>query len=260
MFENRDPSAAAEAVTNVGIVVVAAGSGQRLGHGIPKARVLCGGRTLLEHALDGVIAAGLAASVVVVLPEKDHVLEDVVSRASRSGSVISSVVGGSTRSASVRAGLDALPQDIGVVLVHDAARSLTPASVFERVAAAVRTGSAAVIPVLPVVDTVKVVRDEVVVSTPDRSSLRAVQTPQGFDAAALRAAHTDAAAAHEAVTDDAMLMEARGASVHVVDGDPLAFKITTPLDLVVAEAVLAAGEQLPDRSPDRPVVHHVVQP
>lgn len=256
MPENRDPSPPVEAVGDVGIIVVAAGSGQRLGRGIPKARVVCGGRTLLEHALDGVVSSGLAGHVVVVLPEEDDVLEDVVSRASRSGSAVSGVVGGSTRSASVRAGLDALPKNVGIVLVHDAARSLTPATVFERVAAAVRSGSAAVIPVLPVVDTVKVVSGRTVVSTPDRSSLRAVQTPQGFDAAELRAAHTDAAAALVAVTDDAMLMEARGASVHVVDGDPLAFKITTPLDLLVAEAVLAAGERLPDRS----VVQHVVQP
>lgn len=259
MPENSDPSPSTEVGADVGIIVVAAGSGQRLGHGIPKARVVCGGRTLLEHALDGVLSSGLAGHVVVVLPEQDHVLEDVVSRASRSGSAVSGVIGGSTRSASVRAGLDALPQNIGIVLVHDAARPLAPTSVFERVAAAVRSGSAAVIPVLPVVDTVKVVSGRSVLSTLDRSSLRAVQTPQGFDAARLRAAHTDAAAAHEAVTDDAMLMEARGAPVHVVDGDPLAFKITTPLDLLVAEAVLASGGQLPNRFPDRPIVQHVVQ-
>lgn len=241
MSENPDQSP-----ESVGIILVAAGSGQRLGHGIPKARVLCGGRTLLEHALDGVAASGVAHHVVVVLPEQDAVLEALVARASDRHGTIRGVVGGSTRSASVRAGLEALPEDVDIVLVHDAARSLTPGSVFERVAAAVRSGSAAVIPVVPVVDTVKVVDAGTVVATPDRSTLRAVQTPQGFEAASLRVAHAGAAAGIAAVTDDAMLMEALGTPVHVVDGHSLAFKITTPLDLLIAEAVLAAAPRSPD--------------
>ncbi|OUM43511.1 2-C-methyl-D-erythritol 4-phosphate cytidylyltransferase [Arthrobacter sedimenti] len=228
----------------VGVVLVAAGSGQRLGQGIPKARVLCGGRTLLEHSLESVVASGVAASVVVVLPAGDGVLSAVVDRAGRRaagvGTVrITGVAGGATRAASVRAGLDALPPSAAVVLVHDAARALTPSSVFQRVVAAVLAGAPAVIPVLPVVDTVKVVTGDVVTATPDRAALRAVQTPQGFDARALRAAHASATASDLGVTDDAMLLEAQGATVHVVEGDALAFKVTTPLDLVIAEAVLA---------------------
>ncbi len=228
------------AVPAVGVVVVAAGSGQRLGRGIPKARVLCGGRTLLERSLDAVVAAGIATSVVVVLPQDDAVLSDVVDAAGRPGGpAVTAVTGGATRTASVRAGLDALPASIAVVLVHDAARALTPPDVFRRVAAAVAAGASAVIPVLPVVDTVKVVDGDTVTATPDRGTLRAVQTPQGFDAAALRAAHAATGPAARTATDDAMLMEAHGATVRVVDGDALAFKVTTPLDLVIAEAVLA---------------------
>ena len=253
----------------VGVVIVAAGSGQRLGHGIPKARVLCGGRTLLDHAVDAVLLAGVATAVVVVLPEGDDVLAAVVAEAAArsaahrtvdTGAVpdspdpaestrdtasthtpvlVSAVVGGATRTASVRAGLDALPPTVGVVLVHDAARALTPPAVFRRVATAVAEGATAVIPVLPVVDTVKVVHGDLVTATPDRAALRAVQTPQGFDAGALRVAHAGDAAAHPGITDDAMLMEALGHAVRVVPGDPLAFKVTTPLDLVIAEAVLA---------------------
>lgn len=240
---NRPPEPA-----EVGVVLVAAGSGQRLGRGIPKARVLCGGRTLLEHALGSILASGVAGSVVVVLPAGDDILAATVERVARETAGTTSVTGvsgGATRTASVRAGLDALPASIAVVLVHDAARALTPPAVFLRVAAAVEAGATAVIPVLPVVDTVKAVADGVVTATPDRAALRAVQTPQGFDAAALRTAHAETAAGDSAVTDDAMLMEARGYRVHVVHGDFLAFKVTTPWDLVVAEAVLARGAGAP---------------
>ena len=223
----------------VGIVVVAAGSGQRLGQGMPKARVVCGGRTLLEHALGAAIGSGVATSIVVVIPDGDVVLAEVVSRAAEQHPGITAVPGGATRSASVRVGLDALLAGTGIVLVHDAARAFTPAEVFRRVTAAVSAGAAAVIPVVPVIDTVKAVIGDTVSSTPDRAALRAVQTPQGFDAAALQAAHAAPAAAHAGVTDDAMLMEALGATVMVVDGHVLAFKVTTPLDLTIAEAVLA---------------------
>ncbi len=213
---------------------------------MPKARVPCGGRVLLEHALDAVIASSVASVVVVVLPADDALLAAVVERAadltgSRTPAVrIMSVAGGATRTASVRAGLGAMPASVRVVLVHDAARALTPTAVFQRVAAAVQDGATAVVPVVPVVDTVKIVDRNIVVSTPDRSTLRAVQTPQGFDVARLRAAHAGNGALDPTVTDDATLMESLGAVVHVVEGDSLAFKITTPLDLVIAEAVLAA--------------------
>ncbi|THJ65082.1 2-C-methyl-D-erythritol 4-phosphate cytidylyltransferase [Arthrobacter echini] len=228
--------------TGVAVIVVAAGSGQRLGHGIPKARVLCGGLTLLEHSLRAVVASKVAEHVVVVLPAHDDVLPDVVARVAADGPGtprILTVTGGATRTSSVSAGLRALPDSIGTVLVHDAARALTPPGVFARVAAAVSTDAGAVIPVLPVADTIKMIEGDLVTRTPDRAALRAVQTPQGFDAVALIDAHASTAAGGPAITDDAMLMEALGIPVHVVDGDPLAFKVTTPLDLVIAEAVLA---------------------
>jgi 2-C-methyl-D-erythritol 4-phosphate cytidylyltransferase len=124
------------------------------------------------------------------------------------------------------------------VLVHDAARALTPADLFVRVVDALRAGSNAVIPVLPVVDTIKSVdADGTVTGTPDRSTLRAVQTPQGFDVDLLERANRDAADA----TDDAGLVERLGERITTVAGDPLAFKITTPLDLVLARTVLASG-------------------
>lgn len=227
------------------MVLVAAGSGQRLGHGIPKARVLCAGRTLLEHALGAALSADIATSVVAVLPAEDAVLTEVVERAARrsvaGGSAvrITAVPGGPTRTASVRAGLDALPGSTTVVLIHDAARALTPAGVFREVTAAVAAGMPAVIPVLPVVDTVKTVDGNLVTGTPDRAGLRAVQTPQGFDATLLRSVHGSALAQAPGITDDAMLMEVQGIPVHVVPGHAHGFKVTTPLDLVVAEAVLA---------------------
>lgn len=157
------------------------------------------------------------------------------------GSAVSVVVGGGTRTESVRlalaAALDAVP-DIDVVLVHDAARALTPPAVFTTVVDAVRAGQAAVVPVLPLVDTVKHIDTTGrVLSTVDRSTLRSVQTPQGFTLELLRRAHQT----RGEVTDDAGLVEAMGEPVHTVPGDPLAFKVTTAFDLVLAEAVLGSS-------------------
>lgn len=145
------------------------------------------------------------------------------------------VVGGAERTDSVRAGL-AAAGDAELVLVHDAARPLTPAPMIERVVAALRAGASAVIPVLPVADTIKRVGpDGAVEATVDRADLRAVQTPQGFTAAALRAAYD--AAPGELATDDAGLVERAGGTVVTVPGDPLALKITTAFDLRVAEVL-----------------------
>lgn len=146
------------------------------------------------------------------------------------------VAGGEERSDSVAAGLRALPPAVGIVLVHDAARALTPASVFERVVAAVRHGHPAVTPALRVTDTIKTVDiREHVVSTPDRASLRAVQTPQGFLRETLERAHRDGGGA---VTDDAGLVEAMGGSVLVVEGDARSLKITGPEDLAIVSSWL----------------------
>jgi 2-C-methyl-D-erythritol 4-phosphate cytidylyltransferase len=147
------------------------------------------------------------------------------------------VAGGAERTHSVAAGLALVDPDVHVVLVHDAARCLTPPAVFRRVIEAVEGGAAGAIPGLPVVDTIKIVDDRgVITGTPDRGTLRAVQTPQAFDRQTLVAAYRSGVTA----TDDAALVEATGREVVVVEGDPLAFKITTPEDLERASRVLSS--------------------
>ena len=148
------------------------------------------------------------------------------------------MAGGAERSDSVAAGLSVLRPEVEHVLVHDAARCLTPVSVYARVLEALADGERAVIPGVPVVDTIKEVDDDGhVVGTPVRASLRAIQTPQGFDLETLRGAHAHGGGA--SVTDDAALVELRGIRVRVVDGDPRARKVTTPEDLDWAERELA---------------------
>ncbi len=148
------------------------------------------------------------------------------------------VSGGDTRQESVARSLLALPADVDIVLVHDAARPLVPVEVIERVIHAVRGGHRAVVPVVAVVDTVKQVDAEgVVVATHDRVQLRAVQTPQGFDRETLQQAH--ATAEVDDVSDDAGLVERLGIDVWTVPGHEEGFKITRPLDLVLAEAILS---------------------
>ncbi|HCE60652.1 2-C-methyl-D-erythritol 4-phosphate cytidylyltransferase [Janibacter terrae] len=222
----------------MGVVVVAAGSGTRLGADRPKAFVELAGATILEHALRGVLAAGPAEVVLVVPQAQLAPARQIVERVPAQDVGVAVVAGGAERTESVARGLDALSERVTMVLVHDAARCLTPVAVFDRVVAAVATGAAGAIPGLPVVDTIKVVDERgVITSTPVRESLRAVQTPQGFDRAVLAAAH----AAGVLATDDAALVEALGHDVVVVEGDPRALKITTPEDLARAERLLAAS-------------------
>jgi 2-C-methyl-D-erythritol 4-phosphate cytidylyltransferase len=152
------------------------------------------------------------------------------------------VAGGADRSASVGAGLAALSHDDGIVLVHDVARCLAPPDMFGRVIGAVRDGHPAVVPGLPVTDTVKVVDpDGRVLATPDRESLRGIQTPQGFLRGVLEHAHGYAKAEVASATDDAGLVEQAGGLVRVVAGDHRALKITSPLDLTLAAALLQEG-------------------
>ena len=171
-------------------------------------------------------------------------LTDAVAAAGDRRDLVSVVSGGNTRQASVAAGLAAVWPDARIVLVHDAARPLTPASVFDRVIARIDAGAAGVIPVLPVVDTIKRVEDSRVIAAVDRSELSAAQTPQGFRRDVLDSAYADAQHDH---TDDAALVAAAGHRVVVVDGDPLAFKITTPADLERARSLVA---QHPITSPE----------
>lgn len=211
----------------VAVIVVAAGSGTRLGAGLPKAFVDVAGRSLLEHAL---AAVPEAAQLVIVAPES-HLAE---SRALAPRAVV--VAGGDTRQASVAAGLAVVEPGIRTVLVHDAARAFTPPEVFDRVIAAVAETGGGVIPVLPVIDTIKRVDGVSVLETVDRSALVQVQTPQGFPREALDAAYRTASDDH---TDDAALFATAGGTVTSVPGDPRSHKLTTPDDLRRAE--LEAG-------------------
>ena len=242
-------------------VLTAAGSGSRLGAGVPKALVPVGGVSLLRRAAAGLIASGAVSHVVVTAPaeEVDRFRAELEGLPDASAGAVAGrcggieVVAGSPRSrqASVALGLAAalaaVPQ-ADVVIVHDAARALTPPEVTQRVVAAVRAGHEAVVPALPVTDTVKEVEarregePEPVVGTPRRDRLRAVQTPQGFSTPVLVAAHRAGAerAGDEALaaSDDAGLVEACGGSVVVVAGDERAMKVTTPMDLALAELLL----------------------
>lgn len=212
-------------------IVTAAGSGERLGAGIPKAFVDLDGSTMLEHAVGGLLASGVVDTVIVAVP--DSLVAKTAALLAGRATV---VAGGAERPDSVRLALQAV-DEADFVLVHDAARPLTPADQIQRVVAALTEGVRAVIPVLPVTDTIKAVdANGAVLGTPERAGLRAVQTPQGFETALLRRAYQQSAS----VTDDASLVENLGVPVHTVAGDPLAFKVTTPLDLRLARAVLGS--------------------
>lgn len=204
-------------------VVVAAGLGARFG--APKQFADLAGRPVLEWSL--LTAAEVCAGVVVVVPAGragDRFPADAV------------VTGGATRSASVRAGLDAVPARAGVIAVHDAARPLAPPELWEKVIGSVRGGADAAIPAAPVADTVKEVGEDGRLVTLDRSRLVAVQTPQAFRAEVIKAVHRDGAEA----TDDAALVERAGGRVELIGWSGPNLKITGPLDLVVAAAVMAA--------------------
>lgn len=206
------------AVSSTWVIVVAAGSGSRFGGAKQYAPLL--GRRVVDWAID--VARSVADGVVlVVAPECVDQPEPAVDEV---------VAGGATRSESVRAGLAAVPDDAEVVLVHDAARPLASHNLFRSVVDAVLAGSEAVVPVLSVVDTIT---DEHGVPV-DRDHLRAVQTPQGFDAGVLRTVH----AARPEATDDATLVAAAGGRFRQVTGERWNLKITEADDLGVAEAVL----------------------
>jgi len=266
----------------VAALVPAAGRGERLGGGLPKALREIGGIPMLVHAVRSLLAAPSVGLVVVAAPaehlERIRALlaaggvdgvgcadgdgvgcadgdgvgcadgdgvgcadGDGVGCADGDGVGCAVVAGGPTRAQSVRRALAALPAggDADVVLVHDAARPFVPASVVEAVVAAVRSGHDAVVPVLPLPDTVKrVAPDGRVLETVTREHLYGAQTPQGFRPGLLRAAHCDD---QPTATDDAVLVERMGLPVWTVPGSEQAFKVTTPADLVRAEALLAGA-------------------
>ncbi|UOE45995.1 2-C-methyl-D-erythritol 4-phosphate cytidylyltransferase [Agromyces larvae] len=226
--------------STVAVIVVAAGSGTRLGRAEPKAFVPLAERTILEVALDGVLGMRETPHVVLVVPADlvDAARAAAVASAEAAGAPLDVVAGGATRQESVARGLAVLPHVVDTVLVHDAARPLTPSPVFDEVAAAVRARGHGVIPALEVVDTIKRVDSGRVLETVDRSTLAAVQTPQGFPRETLDRAYAEAAAEF---TDDAALVQAAGLAVDVVHGDARAFKITVPADLHRAEQLVRAA-------------------
>jgi len=236
-------------VPDTAIIVVAAGSGTRLDAGAPKAFVGIDSHSILRHALDGVFAAA-PAQVIVVAPAGFEGDAETELRAAAGGRIdLGSVVtGGDSRQRSVAAGLDALWGDVTRVLVHDAARALTPPEVIDAVASAV-DGEIGVLPTLPVVDTLKRVDGGAVVGPIDRSELAAAQTPQGFPRALLEAAYEAALSSGIEYTDDAALFAAAGHDVRHIPGSARGFKITTAADLERARHLLAAADADPAQHP-----------
>ncbi len=219
---------------DIALVVVAAGQGQRLGAGKPKAFVDLFGRPLLTHAIESIIALPDLAQLIIAVPDS-HLVEAAQIGAELIGDLpikFEVVLGGETRQASITNALAELSEESQIVLVHDAARALAPTSLFASVAASVRDTGTSSLPVMRVVDTIKRIDGETILETVDREVLRSAQTPQGFVAADLRVAY---AAAKAEFTDDAALMQAAGHQILAVDGDERAFKITTPADLAAAE-------------------------
>lgn len=223
---------AAHGPRTVAAILVAAGSGVRLGADVPKAFVEVAGRTLLQHSVQRFANHPEIGHVLVVAPPAY-----LHAAAGSTGAQV--VAGGATRQQSVLAGLAALVTDVQLVLVHDVARPFVPDSVITAVVAALDRGADGAVPVVPIHDTVRRIDGSgAFVEVLDRAALVAVQTPQGFPREVLVQAHRTGR--DLAVTDDAALVEALGRTVVAVPGDDAAFKITRPWDLAVADAIAAS--------------------
>ncbi len=220
-------------------ILVAAGRGERLGAGRPKAFVAVAGKPLLLWAAEAFEAAPAVDAIVAVVPEAERArAREMLGHVTKLAAV---VPGGERRQDSVAAGLRHAPPGFdGLVLVHDAARPFVEPSLIAAVVEAARESGAA-LPVLPLVDTLKRVRDGRVLETLDRSELCGAQTPQGFKLSALLRAYAQAAAAGLSVTDEAMALERQGAIVRAVPGSTRNRKITTPDDLAWAEDLVRRG-------------------
>lgn len=218
------------------VVVPAAGAGRRMG-GAYKPSLTLAGEPLLLHALRPFLAFPEIVQVIVALPAA--LVAAPPSWLTALDPRVQLVAGGAERGDSVRAALAATQPDVDVVLVHDAARPLVTRAIIERALAAAGAGRS-VVAAVPLTDTVQQVDAAgVIVATPDRSRLRAAQTPQAFPRAVLIDAYARAAAEGAAATDDAALVARCGVPVEVFDGDVANLKVTTPADLVLAEALLA---------------------
>lgn len=228
-------------MSEIAVILVAAGDGSRLQAGIPKALVKISDKTLLEHALENILkVTGLVQ--VVVASHEDRVEEFAsIARAFAGDKIeLAFTPGGLSRQGSIANALKEVSSKAKVVLIHDSARCFTPAAVFERVANAVIETGAAVIPVLPVIDSIKTVKQDVVLGSVDRDELRIAQTPQGFNREQIVSAYENAKSDY---TDDASLVQSLGQLVSAVVGDKLAFKITVQADLEYAELLLGSNKE-----------------
>lgn len=228
----------------VAVVITAAGAGERLGPGAPKAHRLLDGKPLFVYSLRTFAGVADINHIIVVAraDEVANVQETIASDNSLGSSHLSIdvVAGGATRQESVARGLAALTAEDDLVLIHDAARALVPVDVVRSVIARLVAGDQAVIPVVPVTDTMRAFTDGNLGPVVDRAGLVAVQTPQGFTKDIVVRAHQDFdAGSGVAATDDASLVELLGVSIAHVDGSPDAFKVTYANDLLLAESVIA---------------------
>ena len=222
------------ATGRVAAIIPAAGSGVRLGADVPKAFLALGGLSLLTRSA---LAMSTVADVLIVAAPA-QALDEASAQLAQVDAEIHVIAGGEHRQESVANALRMVPEDVSIVLVHDAARPLVPIEVTQNVVAAIRNGAKAVIPVLPLVDTIKRVNNQgIAIETVDRNQLRRVQTPQGFDRATLDLAYENP---EVVATDDAALMDALGIPVLTVAGDERSLKITTMTDVQHALSLLEA--------------------
>ena len=217
-----------------GAVIVAAGSASRMG-GIDKVMAALGGEPMIARTVRAFQQCGAIADIVIVT--RPDLIRPISALCARMDKVRMVVVGGQSRQESVALGLNALPKGVELAAVHDGARPLITDAVIDRTVRAANSYGAAA-PAVPVKDTIKVVRGGLVTDTPDRASLQAVQTPQVFDFDLLRGALKKAAEDAAAVTDDCSAVERLGMAVKIVEGDERNLKVTTPVDLKIAEMLL----------------------
>ena len=217
-----------------GAVIVAAGSASRMG-GIDKVMAPLGGEPMIKRTIRAFQECD-AVSEIVIVTREDLILP-ITAFLGEFPKVTAVVVGGKSRQESVHNGLNALSKDVKLAAIHDGARPLITWQLIDWVIRAANTYGAAA-PAIPVKDTIKTVEGFVVVNTPDRSKLRAVQTPQVFDYDMLRGALTKAAQDGAEVTDDCSAVERLGMKVKIVEGDERNLKVTTPMDLKIAELLL----------------------
>ena len=224
-------------------IIVAAGSGSRLGYSEPKAFVELGGQTMLYYSLRTIRAVASVAEVIVAIPPEKEPQALLAAQQAGVRVPLRLTPGGAERQDSVGIALSLASTESGVIVVHDAARPFAPAALFDAcIEAAVRSGGA--IAAIAVVDTLKEAAQGVITATRPRQGLYAAQTPQAFKRELLIAGHRLGAPQPLPATDDAYLVERMGAAVEIVAGSALNFKITTPEDLRLARALIASDREL----------------